>query len=255
MLGECFDPKADLLIHQHVRPHWSQAGAVAFITFRADDSIPAEVVLRWEREKQDWLARRGLVSGRKSAAVVSKLSAKEQAEFQRTFNRCREEYLDTCQGACVLKRPELAQIVADALLHFEGIRYKMGDFVVMPNHVHLLAVFPTEAAMFDQCDSWLHYTATQINRKLGEKGKFWQSEPFDHLVRSVEQYEYCGNTLRIIRGKPSSWRVNTFTGDIQVDSSSTSIGLSRSESRHWRILQASETLARPHCRLSLRERL
>ena len=44
--------------------------------------------------------------------------------------------------------------------------------------------------MAEQCDSWLHYTAFQINQEIGEKGKFWQQEPFDHLVRSLEQYEY-----------------------------------------------------------------
>lgn len=65
----------------------------------------------------------------------------------------------------------------------------MGDFVVMPNHVHLLAAFPTAAAMREQFDSRLHYTAFRINRQVGEKGHFWQQEPFDHLVRSVEQYE------------------------------------------------------------------
>ena len=66
----------------------------------------------------------------------------------------------------------------------------MGDFIVMPTHVHLLAAFATAEAMTEQCDSWLHYTAFQINRAIGEKGKFWQQEPFDHLVRSLEQYEY-----------------------------------------------------------------
>ncbi len=66
----------------------------------------------------------------------------------------------------------------------------MGDFVVMPNHVHLLAAFPTADAMRDQCDSWLHYAAFRINQTIGEKGKFWQQEVFDHLVRNPEQYEY-----------------------------------------------------------------
>jgi putative transposase len=190
MLGNVFDPKGELLIHQHLRPHWSQAGAVVFITFRTADSIPMEVVTRWEREKQDWLARRGFATGQQSTLVVPTLSTKDQFEFQKTFNRCREDFLDTCHGACVLKRQELAKIVADSLLFFDGDRYKMGDFVVMPNHAHLLAVFPTEDEMYRQCDSWLHYTAVQINRALGTKGKFWQQEPFDHLVRSPEQYEY-----------------------------------------------------------------
>lgn len=66
----------------------------------------------------------------------------------------------------------------------------MGDFVVMPNHVHLLAVFPTAEAMEKQCSSWMHFTAVQINKATGAKGRFWQKEPFDHLVRSPEQYEY-----------------------------------------------------------------
>ncbi len=66
----------------------------------------------------------------------------------------------------------------------------MGDFVVMPNHVHLLASFASEDSMVEQCDSWLNYSAFRINKSLGRKGKFWQQEPFDHLVRSVEQYEY-----------------------------------------------------------------
>jgi len=60
----------------------------------------------------------------------------------------------------------------------------------MPNHVHLLAVFSTPELLKEQCDSWQHFTAVQINQAIGSKGKFWQQEPFDHLVRSVEQYNY-----------------------------------------------------------------
>jgi hypothetical protein len=59
MLGELFDPEAELVIGEHFRPHWSQAGSVVFITFRTHDSIPEEVLKRWEREKQDWVERRG----------------------------------------------------------------------------------------------------------------------------------------------------------------------------------------------------
>src|SRR5437867_802233 len=59
MLGECFDPKEELLIYEHCRPHWSQAGAVVFITFRTHDSIPREVIERWDQEKQEWLRCRG----------------------------------------------------------------------------------------------------------------------------------------------------------------------------------------------------
>jgi len=60
----------------------------------------------------------------------------------------------------------------------------------MPTHVHLLAAFASADSMKKQCDSWLHYTAVHINRAMGQRGKVWQQEPFDHLVRNVEQYDY-----------------------------------------------------------------
>ena len=59
----------------------------------------------------------------------------------------------------------------------------------MPNHVHVLAAFPTEEAMLEQCESWKRFTARQINRLLNRRGRFWQQDVFDHLVRSPEEFE------------------------------------------------------------------
>ena len=195
-LGELFDPKAELSISKHFRPHWSQAGAIVFITFRAADSIPKEVLEHWEREKQDWMRRHDCPVDRHCSKVLPTLDPRIRDRFKREFNRCREDFLDTCHGECVLRKPELANIVADALLHFDGERYRMGDFIVMPNHVHLLASFASEDSLVAQCDSWLHYSARHINLALGHEGKFWQQEPFDHLVRSPEQYAYLREYIR-----------------------------------------------------------
>ena len=190
MIGEIFDPKGDLNVYEHFRPHWSQAGAVVFITFRTQDSIPRKVIEFWTLEKREWLRKRGIDTGSHWSVIVPTLCEKDRADFQKTFDRCREDCLDTCCGRCLFKRPALAKIVADSLLHFDGQQYRMGDFIVMPNHVHLLAVFASAEAMKAQCDSWLHYTAFKVNRAIAEKGKIWQQEPFDHLVRSPEQYLY-----------------------------------------------------------------
>jgi len=187
-LGQLFDREAEWLFEEHIRPHWSQDGAIVFVTIRTVDSIPKEVILRWEREKAEWLAARNFRGHWKE--ILPTLPHEEQELFQKTFNRHREMYLDTCHGACVLKRPELSEIVGDALMHFDGQRYRMGDFIVMPNHIHLLAAFTSAEQMLAQFDSWTHFSAVKINRMIGTKGKFWQHEPFDHLVRSVEQYEY-----------------------------------------------------------------
>jgi len=52
------------------------------------------------------------------------------------------------------------------------------------------ASFPDEAAMLAQCESWKHFTAMKINRRQKRRGRFWQQDGFDHLVRSEEQFEY-----------------------------------------------------------------
>ena len=70
-----------------------------------------------------------------------------------------------------LSNPDVADLVANTLTFFDQQRYRLDAWAVMPNHVHLLAVFPTADAMKEQCDSWLHYTAFQINRTIGDGKK------------------------------------------------------------------------------------
>ncbi len=110
-------------------------------------------------------------------------------EFLKYFNRQREVELDCCHGVCWLRKPEYAKIVADSLMHFDGIRYYMGDFVVMPNHFHALVAFGRRKTW----RSNLVHGCTGLQPDQSTNGHtrhFWQQEPFDHLVRSVEQYEY-----------------------------------------------------------------
>jgi len=87
-----------------------------------------------------------------------------------------------------LRQPECAQLVIDAIRDGEDRfhRYELHAFVVMPNHVHLLA---TPHVMAKQ---WLGplkgFTAHQANRVLGRHATFWQDESYDHLVRDGEEF-------------------------------------------------------------------
>ena len=83
-----------------------------------------------------------------------------------------------------------AETVSDSLQYANGELYEVTDFVVMPNHIHLLAAFASEEAMLRQCESWKHFTARKINRRIGAEGRFWQRDEFDHLVRSEEQLQH-----------------------------------------------------------------
>jgi putative transposase len=186
---QTFDPKQDVLIVERRLPHWSQAGTLVFITWRTWDSIPTEVLNRWLGERCEFLKRHGIDPDSPDwKRKLDRLPFAVGEEFRHTLAARWNESLDACHGACVLRRPELAKIVSDSLAHFDGERYELTDYVVMPNHVHLIAAFFDEEAMLGQCDSWKHYTATQINRALGRRGRFWQQDGFDHLIRSPEQF-------------------------------------------------------------------
>ena len=164
---------------------------MCFITWRTYDSMPRDVMDRWLADRNEWL--RGHAINPRSEhwrRSLAKLSIAEQHKFHDTFSARFEALLDDCHGECVLRRPELAKIVGDSLRHFDGERYVMTDFVVMPNHAHLLAAFPSADDMLKQCESWKHYTAVKINRQLGKRGRFWEVDGFDQLVRSEEQFEY-----------------------------------------------------------------
>src|SRR5262249_4070298 len=95
VLGECFDPKGEVSIYEHCRPHWSQAGAVVFITFRTHDSIPREVLERWEQEKREWVRLRARDPGQHWSRIIPTLSDRDRADFHKTFHRCREVFLDS----------------------------------------------------------------------------------------------------------------------------------------------------------------
>ncbi|MGV3485810.1 MAG: hypothetical protein ACO1RT_15440 [Planctomycetaceae bacterium] len=114
--------------------------------------------------------------------------------------------MDNCHGSCVLKDHRVAEIVAASLQHFDGDRYELTDFVVMPTHVHVLAAFSDEDRLLKQCESWKHFTATNFNRLIGLRGRFWQQDGFDHLVRSVPQSEYLRG---YIANNPSKAKLKT----------------------------------------------
>ena len=197
-----FDPNSDFHIIAGANlPHWFQPQTTYFITFRTEDSLPVRMVKQWHAERSAWLAQHGISTSMPNwKDKLTELPEKRRKHFHETFSRQYLENLDKGLGACVLKQPRLSKIVADNLLYFNGDRYHIGDFVVMPNHVHLLVCLLGDTELLKQCRSWKRYTAGKINKELGKTGRFWQEESFDHLVRSPEQF--CA-IQQYIRKNPS----------------------------------------------------
>jgi REP element-mobilizing transposase RayT len=194
-LFQPFDPTRAASVAAHHLPHWTQAGCTYFVTFRLCDALPVAFAERWYAERTAWLRGHGaVVEGNASAEVVVRaLPPEAQREFHTRFSHAMEQKLDELHGACVLGEDTYRDIVEGALRFFDGDRYRLGAFAIMPNHVHAL-VTPQGIALRDICYSWKHWTARQVNVARGASGELWQTESFDHIVRNEEHltrfYEY-----------------------------------------------------------------
>lgn len=202
-----FDRNEDYTVLERRLPHWVQPGVLCFVTFRTNDSMPKDVLTRWRKERDNWLRRQQINPiSRDWRQQLGELERDLQEEFYKTFSGKWHAELDAGHGESVLHDPKLAKIVGDSLQDADGEKYDLTDFVVMPNHVHLLAAFRDERGMLDQCESWKHWTARLINRELKRTGRFWQQDGFDHLVRSEEQFrhfrKYIANNPVKARLKP-----------------------------------------------------
>ncbi|HBC87816.1 MAG TPA: restriction endonuclease, partial [Lentisphaeria bacterium] len=117
-------------------------------------------------------------------------------EYSRLFSEKIDKWLDAGSGSCMLANPSLSEIVERALLHFDGERYVVDDYVIMPNHVHLL-ISPSGKHDLDKIlHSLKSFTSHEINRKLNRTGTLWMDESYDHIVRSLEQLEFYRNYIR-----------------------------------------------------------
>lgn len=175
-----FNPRADITKSFHRLPHWQQDQVLYFLTWRLADSLPAGVLKTWQRQKADWLA-----------SHPPPWTGQVEEEYHERFSRQMDRWLDQGTGGCVLRDPRAAQVVADALRHFDGERYWLDRFVVMPNHVHVLVTLHEGVRLDEVVHSWKSFSANRINRVLARRGELWQEGYFDRIIRSEGHWRRC----------------------------------------------------------------
>jgi len=183
-------PDKPVTMYERNLPHWRQAGATYFVTFRLGDSLPQGKLRELERFRIEW--ERNHPPPRDSEALD---------ELAREMFRQIERWLDQGYGQCELKQPALADFITNAMHHFDGSRYELGAYVVMPNHVHLI-VRPADAkedALELILKSWKQFSARKINAATRSRGTLWQQESFDRIIRD-EDHLY--RTLQYIGRNP-----------------------------------------------------
>ncbi|MBC2600347.1 transposase [Puniceicoccus vermicola] len=189
-----FNPRDEIDIYSgRALPHWGQANVWYFITFRLFDALPESVIEEIHRQREHWRRTHDL----------DHLSAEDLAEYHHLFSERYEKLLHAGNGSCLLRKRENALIVENAFQHFAGQRYDLDEYVIMPNHVHVLAKPCPGFPLREIVHSWKSYTANQINQQSQRSGQLWQHESYDHIVRNESALQAI---RRYIRDNPRQRR-------------------------------------------------
>lgn len=156
-------------------PHFDGGEICQFITFRLANSLPQKVLQRWKLE---------LDNGQITDAG---------------FRKKIEIYLDQGYGENFLKIEEIASMVEETLLFYDAKKYKLISWVVMPNHVHFLAVPLPHSLLSQIMKAIKSFTAHEANKILCRKDSFWFPDYFDRFIRNNEHFV---KTVQYIEANP-----------------------------------------------------
>jgi len=145
-------------------------------------------------------------------AVPDRLRRRSKIENEKDPTRIAEHFdLNPSIGNCILLQREVASIVESAVQHFQGDRYALSAWCVMPNHVHAVVTPYSGNTLSAILHSWKSYSAHGINKRLQRKGRVWEPESFDHLVRNERAFgqfvEYTENNPAAagLCDRPEKW--------------------------------------------------
>jgi putative DNA methylase len=156
-------------------PHFDPENGVQFITFRLAGSVPQSIIRR--------------------AKLLLDAGKMTDVEYWRQL----ESALDEGHGPTHLANPGIAAILEENLLHFDGDRYELFHWVLMPTHVHVSLRPNPELKLAAIIHSMKSFTANEANKILGRRGPFWAVEYFDRYIRDGRHF---GRVTEYIHNNP-----------------------------------------------------
>ena len=161
-------------------PHWEKEEGLYFLTFHLADSLPRPVLAK--------IAERHRILETSKQANANLLP--EQKVLLAGYSHARiEEYFDRGAGSCPFRDNRIAGMMAAALRFREGKHYRLLAWCVMPNHVHVVVrLFPGQE-LAKVVKAWKNFSARAANLALERKGRFWQKEYYDRLIRNGDELD------------------------------------------------------------------
>jgi REP element-mobilizing transposase RayT len=211
----------DKEIHNHCRkylPHIENQ-RYQMITYRLYDSVPREVIEQWKREvggrvrassppnNEDAAngtqasSLQNLRAGSPRSNASSEIDVQWAGSPHSNKSKVREKlvmidkYEDSGVGQCFMRDDRVAQIVKDTLFYYDGKKYKIIAWCIMPNHVHILIEVFNGFSLSEIIHSWKSFSANQINKLLNRAGQVWMMEYFDRYIRDYEHFDKVVNYI------------------------------------------------------------
>ncbi len=169
-----------------------------FCHVRLADSIPRKITLAWSEERRAWLEAHGIDGGLSSVEneqLYCAIPERERKAFEKWFAHRLHVEVDRGYGDCILARTEVRDLLKSALIHFDGVRYGCGDWVIMPNHVHWLVVPMAGWTLEAILKSIKGFVSVQASAKGIKAGGLWQSESYDRIVRDSKELRAFRNYI------------------------------------------------------------
>ena len=181
-------------------PHWSQDGTLQFVTMRLCDSLPAEVLADLKARRESFLIRN-----------PKPWTPETAMDYHRVIGSHYMGFLDTGYGECILRHPSARTVVEESISFHEGLSFDVLSYVIMPNHMHLLARFYPTVEISRVIASIKRFTTNEINRQFGRSGKLWQDEYHDRIIRNSAHLDNCLgyihlNPVNLAKGTYSLYR-------------------------------------------------
>jgi putative transposase len=173
-----YDPSLAAITHRGYLPHMRQDGVIYFVTFRLDDSLPQEPARLWAQERDQWLLHHPPPHTLVQERILKSLWIMKV-----------ENALDQSLGSCVLRKAAIRNSLEHTLRHDDGRSYLLGEFVIMPNHVHILVRPELGVELSDLLQAWKSISAHHANAILDRSGTLWQEEYFDHILRDIANWQ------------------------------------------------------------------
>jgi REP element-mobilizing transposase RayT len=174
-------------------PHFDGGEIAQTLNLHLADSFPQTVLRAWMNE----------------------LAKSSPSNMDAVLRRRIERYLDQGYGSCALRDARVAAMVQKSLLHFDGERYRLSAWVVMPNHVHMLLTPDSEWSLSTIMKHLKSFTSHEANKMLRQTGQFWMEDYFDRYVRDAKHFD---NAIVYIENNPVKARLCKKPEDWQFSS-------------------------------------